>query len=78
MRNDTIISVAGLTFTLQGETNTFATVTIDGREYEGEVGSPVGRNSPEDWIDESLLWGLWKLSDADFTAVIKALAFSMT
>jgi hypothetical protein len=77
MRNDTIIEAAGLTIMLTGETNTFASVTIDGREYTGEVGNPVGWDSPDQWIDWSLLRGMYKLSDADFTAVCHALSDAM-
>ncbi len=77
MRSDTIIEAADLTITLTGETNTYATVTIDGREYDGEVGSPVGKDSPDQWIDWSLLRGMYKLSDADFTAVCNALSDAM-
>ena len=77
MRSDTIIEAADLTITLTGETNTFASVTIDGREYTGEVGNPVGCNAPDQWIDWSLLRGLYKLSDADFTTVCNALSDAM-
>jgi|GEM_PF-2915631 len=77
MRNDTIIEAAGLTITLSGETNTFASVTIDGREYSGEVGNPVGWDLPDQWIEWSLLRGMYKLSDADFTTVCNALSDAM-
>jgi len=77
MTTDTIIEAAGLTITLTGETRTFATVTIDGREYTGEVGNPVGWDSPDQWIDWSLLHGMYKLSAADFTEVCDALADAM-
>jgi hypothetical protein len=77
MNAATITEAAGLTITLTGETRTFATVTIDGREYTGEVGNPVGWDSPDQWIDWSLLHGIYKLSDVDFAEVCGALADAM-
>ena len=78
MRNDTIIEAAGLTITLTGETNTFASVTIDGREYTGEVGNPIGReSSPEQWMDYSLLRGLYNLTDEAIAEVCDAIAAEM-
>jgi hypothetical protein len=77
MTTDTITEAAGLTITLTGETRTFATVIIEGREYTGEVGNPVDCDSPDHWIDWSLLEGMYKLSAADFTEVCNALADAM-
>lgn len=77
MRNDTTFTVSDITITLTGETRTFATVTIEGVEYTGEVGSPVGKDSPDQWIDWSLLRGLYKLSDADFREVCAAIGNEM-
>jgi hypothetical protein len=76
MRNDTIINVAGLTILLQGETRTFATVTINGHEYTGEVGNSIGR-FPDEWLDCDLLLGLEQLNSADFAAVCDALSDAM-
>jgi hypothetical protein len=78
MRNDTIIEAAGLTIALTGETRTFAAVTIGGREYTGEVGNPVGWDSPDHWIDWSLLEGLYLLSSNDFSEVCRAISAEMT
>jgi hypothetical protein len=77
MRNDTIIHVADLTITLTGETRTFASVIIGGREYRGEVGNPVGTDAPDQWIDWSLLQGLYTLTGADFIEVCGAIASEM-
>jgi hypothetical protein len=77
MRNDTIIEAAGLTITLTGETNTFASVTIDGREYTGEVGNPVGKFHPRTWISRDLYKGLCHLDEADFCKVVRALSDAM-
>jgi hypothetical protein len=77
MNAATITEAAGLTITLTGETRTFATVTIDGREYTGEVGNPVGCDSPDQWIDWSLLHGMYRLSSNDFTEVCNALSDAM-
>ena len=76
MRNDTTIQAAGLIITLTGETRTFATVTINGHEYTGEVGNSVGR-FPDEWLDCDLLLGLEQLNDADFVAVCDALSDAM-
>jgi hypothetical protein len=77
MTTDTITEAAGLTITLTGETRTFATVTIDGREYTGEIGTRIDTNAPDQWIDWSLLEGMYRLSAADFTAVCDALSDAM-
>ena len=77
MRNDTTIQAAGLTITITGETRTFATVTIDGREYSGEIGNPVGTFQPDHWIDWSLLEGLYRLNSNDFAEVYNALSDAM-
>ena len=76
MRNTTI-NAADLTITLSGEERTFATVTINGVEYTGEVGNPVGKDSPDAWMDYSLLRGLYTLTDADFREVCGAIAAEM-
>ena len=77
MRNDTIITAADLTITLTGETRTFATVIIGGREYTGEVGNPAGTDAPDQWIDWSLLHGLYTLTDAEFSEVCGAISAEM-
>ena len=77
MRNDTIITAADLTITLTGETRTFASVIIGGREYTGEVGNPAGTDAPDQWIDWDLLDGLYTLSSSDFTEVCRAISAEM-
>jgi hypothetical protein len=78
MRNDTIIHAADLTIILTGETRTIATVTIGGRKYSGEVGNPIGReSSPEQWMDHSLLRGLYNLTDEALAEVCDAIAAGM-
>lgn len=78
MRNATTIHAADLTIILTGETRTFATVTIGGIEYTGEVGNPIGRESaPEQWMDYSLLRGLYNLTDAALAEVCDAIAAEM-
>jgi len=78
MRNDTIIQAAGLTICLTGETRTFAIVTIGGVEYRGEVGNPAGKDSPDAWMDYSIMRGLYTLPEHDFVAVCGAIAAEMT
>ena len=78
MRNATTINAADLTIILTGETRTFATVTIGGIEYTGEVGNPEGKDSPDQWMDYSLLRGLYNLTEADYTEVCNAIAAEMT
>jgi len=77
MRNDTTIQAAGLTITLTGETRTFASVTIDGREYTGEIGSRIDCNAPDQWISWELLEGMYRLNSNDFTEVCDALSGAM-
>jgi len=78
MRHDTIIQAAGLTICLTGETRTFAIVTIGGVEYRGEVGNPAGKDSPDAWMDYSIMRGLYTLPEHDFVAVCGAIAAEMT
>ena len=78
MRNDTIIQSAGLTIRLTGETRTYATVVIDGRTYTGEIGNPAGKDSPAQWMDYSIMRGLYTLPEHDFVAVCGAIAAEMT
>ena len=77
MRNDTTIQAAGYLITLSGETRTFATIVIKGRTYTGEVGSPVGKLFPEQWIDNSLIRGLYQLPEYAFLSVYDAIANEM-
>ena len=75
--NDTTLTVAGYRITLTGETRTFATIAIDSREYQGEIGNPAGKLSCNQWIDSDLLNGLYLLPEHEFAAVTEALAEAM-
>jgi len=77
MRNDTIIQAAGLSIKLTGETRTSATVIIGGSEYSGEIGNPVGRHAPDQWIEGALLQGLYTLTDGEFIEVCRAISAEM-
>jgi len=77
VRNDTTMQVAGLIITLTGETRTFATVSIDCKEYTGEIGNPVGTFHHSDWISPELYKGLCRLDEADFYKVCRALSDAM-
>ena len=77
MRNDTIIQAAGLTIRLSGETRTYATVVIDGRTYTGEIGNPAGKDSPDAWMDYSIMRGLYTLPEHAFLRVIEAIENEM-
>lgn len=77
MRNDTTIEAAGYLITLSGETRTFATVAIEGREYTGEVGNPEGRPHMDQWMDSALIQGLYQLPEHAFLSVCDAIANAM-
>ena len=85
MRSNSTIHVASLTITLSGETNTWASVVINGKMYGGDVGSPdvywsekrEHFRNPETWIDDSLLIGLYQLSEEDMEEVVQAIGFAM-
>ena len=59
MRNDITFTVSDIIVTLTGETRTFATVKLgDGREFTGEVGSPVGAPCRNAWMDDEVARGI--------------------
>ncbi len=74
---DTIINIAHVTITLTGETRTTATLCIGERTYVGEVGNPNGKANPEDWIERSLMVGLYHLSDEAYVEAIYAIESEM-
>ncbi len=76
MRDDKYIYLDNLTIILTGETRTTASITINGKVYQGEVGSPRG-TQPEDWIEHSLMVGLYRLSIEDYIEAICALEGAM-
>ena len=77
MRNDTIMQLNNLTIILTGETRTTASIIINKKVYQGEVGNPCGKANPEDWIERSLMVGLYQLSDEDFVEAIYAIEGAM-
>ena len=58
MRNDTTFTVSDVTVTLSGETRTFATITVAGRKFEGEVGNPEGAPSLDAWLSAPIMQAL--------------------
>ena len=78
MRNDTTFTVSDITITLTGETRTFATIAHSGREWTGEVGSPVGAQSIDCWISREVLQGIDAIADdSDRAEVIDRLHMEM-
>ena len=79
MRNDTTIeTINGNTLALTGEERTMGKLVMNGTEYVGEVGNPVGKDSPDQWIEWSLLKGLYAMPAEEYRETMNALYIEMT
>jgi hypothetical protein len=52
---------------------TIAKITIRGQEYSGQVSNPEGTETPDQWIEWSLLKGLYGLWSFEWSEAIREL-----